>query len=200
MTLLWEAAHEAGMPKKGRQGAVQPISSRLRSIQQPDRCTAITRVGRRCRCRKAEGSEFCSFHDPVISAQIREKAQAKREAKKRELSSLPEGYLKTLSTIDGIADALDRLYREVRLGIVSPRTASVMLAIIDRLLEYDKLVSTVGRRRTSKKQRAKEVRQQVGKALNDLKQKEQKQRSGKVVQQSSRQATMGFASGMTSGS
>ncbi len=195
MTLLWEAAHEAGMSKKGRQGAVQPISSRLRSIQQPDRCAAITRVGRRCRCKKAEGSEFCSFHDPVISAQIREKAQAKREAKKRELSSLPEGYLKTLSTIDGIADALDRLYREVRLGIVSPRTASVMLAIIDRLLEYDKLVSTVGRRRTSKKQRAREVRQQVGKALNDLKEKNATQTIGNKVSPKTRQVTMSFTGG-----
>ena len=195
MTLLWEAAHDSGMSKKGRQGVVQPISSRLRSIQQPDRCTAITRVGRRCRCKKAEGSDFCSFHDPVISAQIREKAQAKREAKKRELSSLPEGYLKTLSTIDGIADALDRLYREVRLGIVSPRTASVMLAIIDRLLEYDKLVSTVGRRRTSKKQRAKEVRQQVGKALADLKQKSTSQTMGNKVSPKPRQATMSFTGG-----
>ncbi len=171
MTLLWEAARESSMKKDGKPTVVQPISSRLRGMQSPDRCTATTRIGRRCRCRKAQGSEFCCFHDPVISAQIREKAQAKREAKKRELSSLPEGYLKTLTSMDGISSALDRLYREVRLGIVSPRTAGIMLAIVDRLLEHDKLVSSGGQRRTSKKLRAKEVRKEVGVALDDLKQR-----------------------------
>ena len=167
--LLWEAVSTRKPPQQGRQTVIQPVTARLRSLQPPDRCTAVTRVGRHCRCRKAPGSEFCAFHDPVLSAQIREKAQAKREERRRQLGALPEGYLKTLTNVDGIASALDRLYREVRLGVVSPRTAAVMLAIVDRLLAYDKLVSTVGRHRVSKKRRALEVRQQVAKVLDEMK-------------------------------
>ena len=163
--LLWEAVGGKKPPHQGKQTITQPATAWLRSIQPPDRCGAMTRVGRHCRCRRAPGSEFCAFHDPVLAAQIREKAQAKREERRRQMGALPEGYLKTLTNVDGIASALDRLYREVRLGVISPRTASVMLAIVDRLLAYDKLVSAVGRRRANKKLRALEVRQQeIGRA------------------------------------
>lgn len=169
MTLLWEAVgNSKPISNRGKAGVVQPISTRIRSMQRVDRCSARTRAGRQCRCRKANGSEFCNFHDPEIAARIREAARAKREKRKQCLANLPEGYPKSLNSNDGIATALDTLYREVRLGVVSPRTASVMLSIIDRLLVYDKLVATHGRRKTSKKLRAQEVRQQLLEVIEEM--------------------------------
>ncbi len=169
--LLWEAVGgKKPQQSSTKSGVVRAVTTRrLRSIQAEDRCSALTRIGRRCRCRRARGSEFCNFHDPEIAAQIRERARLKREDKKRQLALLPDGFVKSLNSVDGIATALDSLYREVRLGVVSPRTASVMLAIIDRLLVYEKLVATVGKRRVTKRQRAFEVRQQLAEVLQDLK-------------------------------
>lgn len=166
--LFWEAVGSKKTGRASRVPVIQPITTRQRSIQNPTRCDGVTRIGRRCRCRRAPGSQFCSFHDPVISARIREKAAAKREARKRQLKALPEGYLKTITTPDGIARSLENLFREVRLGIVPPRTAQIMLGIIDRMLAYDRLVSTVGPRRASKKLRAREVRRQVAELLQEM--------------------------------
>ena len=166
--LLWEAVGGKRFRSQSSTPTIQPISTRVRSMQAGDRCTAHTRVGRQCRCRRARGSEFCAFHDPEISARIRAKAKAKREARKRQLASLPDAYLKTLTSPDGVGTALEHLFREVRLGVISPRTAQVMLAIVDRLLAYDRLLKTVGPRKANRKLRALEVRQQVMHLLEDL--------------------------------
>jgi hypothetical protein len=168
MTLLWEAFGKKRPDKPAVPSTVPAITTRLRSIQEESRCKARTRVGRPCRCRRAPGSEFCNFHDPVISARIREQARLQREEKKRMLAALPDGYSKPLYAVDGIPAALDTLYREVRLGVVSPRTAGLMLAIVDRLLVYDKLVGEKGPRRVSKKLRIEEVRAQLQAALEEL--------------------------------
>ncbi len=166
--LLWEAVSGNNVTKSPAQTKVKAISTRPRSLRVNDRCAAQTRVGRRCRCRKAHGSDFCNFHDPEISARIRAASAAKREAKKQQLAALPEGYLKTLANTDGIVNALENVYREVRLGVISTRTASVLLAIVDRMIAYDKLISTVGRRRTTKLQRAKELRMLVSDLMEDM--------------------------------
>ncbi len=168
--LLWEAVSGKKITKSGAgsQPAVKAISTRQKHMSVGDRCGAHTRVGRRCRCRRANGSEFCNFHDPEISARIRAASKAKRDARKQQLAALPEGYLKTLATTDGIVNALENVYREVRLGVISTRTASVLLAIIDRMIAYDKLISTVGRRRTTRLQRAKELRMLVNDLMDDL--------------------------------
>lgn len=166
--LLWEAVGGKNPRSGSNQPTVQVISTRVRSMQASDRCTAHTKVGRQCRCRRVKTSNFCAFHDPEISARIRAKARAKREARKRQLAALPKEYIKTLASPEGIGTALEHLFREVRLGVVSPRTAQVMLAIVDRLLAYDRLLKTVGPRKASRKLRALEVRQQVMHLLEDL--------------------------------
>jgi hypothetical protein len=168
MTLLWESFGKKRPDKAPAAAAIPVISTRLRSIKDDTKCSARTRVGRPCRCRKAKDSQFCNFHDPQIAARIREQSQAKRAEKKRMLASLPDGYSKPLYSVDGIPNALDTLYREVRLGVVSPRTAGLMLAIVDRLLVYDKLVGERGPRRVSKKLRIEEVRSQLAAALEEL--------------------------------
>ncbi len=166
--LLWEAVGGKKVPKKGVNAVAQPISTRLRSMQSSDRCEAMTRSGRRCRCRKAAESQFCNFHDPEISARIREKARQKREERKAQMAAVPTEYMKSLSSVDGITQALDCLFREVRLGVVSPRTAGMMLSIIDRVLVYDKLVRENGPRRVSKRIRALEVREQLAGVLEEM--------------------------------
>ena len=169
--LLWEAVGGKKPQHQQSKNAPKPIitTRRLRSVQPDDRCTATTRIGRRCQCRRAKDSVYCNFHDPEISARIREKARQKREERKAQLANLPDGYMKSLNTADGIASALDNLYREVRLGVVSPRTAQVMLAIIDRLLVYEKLLADNGRRRVNKKQRGQEIREQLAAVMDELK-------------------------------
>ena len=166
--LLWEAVGGKKVPKKGVHTVAQPISTRLRSMQSTDRCEAMTRSGRRCRCRKAADSQFCNFHDPEISARIREAARQKREERKQQMAALPTEYTKSLASVDGITQALDCLFREVRLGVVSPRTAGMMLSIIDRVLVHDKLVREHGPRRVSKRVRALEVREQLAGVLEEL--------------------------------
>ena len=168
MTILWEAFGRNSLSKVPPTGTVQAISTRQRSLQRDDICTARTHAGRQCRCRKARGSEFCNFHDPEISARIREQARLKREARKKQMAALPAGYLKSLNSPDGVPSALDNLFREVRLGVVSPRTANVMLSIIDRLLIHDKLVATHGKRRVSKQLRSQEVRRQLVEVLEEM--------------------------------
>jgi hypothetical protein len=165
---LWEAVGGKKVPKQSGGAVVQPISTRLRSMQSADRCEAMTRSGRRCRCRKARESQFCNFHDPEISARIRARAREKRAERKAAMVGLPREYMKSLGSADGIVQALDGLFREVRLGVVSPRTATIMLAIIDRLMIFDKLVQEGGRRRVNKRMRAQEVRAQLAAVLEDM--------------------------------
>lgn len=167
--LLWEAVGGKKVPKQGVPTKVQPISTRVRGMQAPDRCEAVTRAGRRCRCRKAAESKFCNFHDPEIAARIRECARQKRAERQAALAGLPTEYMKSLGSVDGIIGALDGLFREVRLGVVSPRTAGIMLSIIDRLMIYDKLVSEGAKRRVSKRLRAHEVRAQLAAVIEEMK-------------------------------
>lgn len=166
--LLWEAVGKKKIANKPAAGTVKAITTRHRHIQADDRCMANTRIGRRCRCRRASGSEFCNFHDPAIAAQIRERAKAKRETKRRQLAGLPEEYMRTLTSPDGIAHALEHLFREVRLGVVSTRTAQILLGILDRMLAYDRLLGTVGPRKANRKIRAREVHHQVMQLLEEL--------------------------------
>lgn len=167
--LLWEAVGGKKVPKQNVPTKVQPISTRLRGIQASDRCEAITRAGRRCRCRRAHESQYCNFHDPEIAARIRQRAREKRAERQAALAGLPVEYMKSLGSVDGIVAALDGLFREVRLGVVSPRTAGIMLSIIDRLMIYDKLVSEGARRRVNKRLRAHEVRAQLAAVIEEMK-------------------------------
>ena len=65
------------------------------------------------------------------------------------------------------------LINSIGMRAASPRprrkeTDSVLLAIVDRMIAYDKLISTVGKRRTTKLQRAKELRMLVNDLMEDM--------------------------------
>ena len=108
----------------------------LRSVRLPydKRCTAVTKAGTRCRGRIKPGSEFCFFHDPALTTERRRQMAAKG-TRKRRLAHLPDGYLRKLSNRRALADAMDRLYREIRLGRVTLEMGEVLFRILTRLLD-----------------------------------------------------------------
>ena len=99
------------------------------------RCSTITKSGKRCRGRIRGGSEHCALHDPaVVEARLHRRVSTKTIARRR-LSHLPDGYLRKLSNRPTIGEAMDRLYRELRLGMVSPEMGSVLFSILTRLMD-----------------------------------------------------------------
>lgn len=132
--LFWEAV----FPRRRRRPAIRPLEpTALRSVRLPydKRCVGVTKAGRRCRGRILEGSDYCTFHDPDISDQRRRDNASKGGRSQRRLSHIPDGYLRRLTDRASIGHAMDRLYREVRLGIVTPEMGAVLFGILCRLLD-----------------------------------------------------------------
>ena len=132
--LFWEAV----FPQRRRRPSIRPLEpTALRSVRLPydKRCAGVTKVGRRCRGRIVEGSDYCTFHDPDISAQRRRENASKGGRSHRRLSHIPDGYLRRLTDRASIGHAMDRLYREVRLGIVTSEMGAVLFGILCRLLD-----------------------------------------------------------------
>lgn len=99
------------------------------------RCAALTKSGRRCRARAREAQDFCPFHDPAVSPQRRRMNAAKGGRNRGRRAHLPDGYLRKLTDPAAVGSAMDRLYREVRLGIVNPAMGRAMLEILGRILD-----------------------------------------------------------------
>jgi len=102
-------------------------------------CAAATKPGRRCRGRIREGSDFCTFHDPALSEERKRLNSAKGGRSHRRLTHIPDGYLRKLTTRRAVGNAMDRLYREIRLGIVTPEMGRVLFEILTRLLDSSTL-------------------------------------------------------------
>ena len=132
--LFYEALGSRRRRKANRVSAVDPFVLRSARLPYDKRCIAMTRTGRRCRGRIREGSEFCSFHDPEVSQLQRQRNAASGGRGRAFLSHIPDGYLRKLSNRESVGHAMDRLYREVRLGSVTPEMGRVLLSILDRLL------------------------------------------------------------------
>ncbi|MCH7885720.1 MAG: hypothetical protein IIC01_10775 [Planctomycetes bacterium] len=133
--LLWEfltAPIENETEKSDQKSAIAP---RRRRLPYETRCSAITKAGRRCRGRIHKGSELCIFHDPVVAAKRQQRLAAKRRPGNRRLTHLPDGYLRKLSNRRSVGNAMDRLYREVRLGIITPEMGNVMFGILTRIID-----------------------------------------------------------------
>lgn len=135
--LLWEA-----LRSEGRKGvaAANPITTPVLT-REPKRkqCAATTRSGRRCKGMARLGEDFCPFHNPNLTAEQRREIASRGGRSRRRLSHLPDGYLRRLQTPAAVAEAMDRLYREVRLGLVEPAMGRTLLDILTRL--YDRLSS-----------------------------------------------------------
>ena len=175
--LLWETLI-AELPD---QNNIQPSSGNraggVRRLPYDRRCVAITKAGRRCRGRIRQGSEFCPFHDPELTAERRRRNAAKGGRCHHRLSHLPDGYLRKLTSKRAVGEAMDRLYREVRLGTVTPQMGRVLFGILTRLLDSgfcDRGEESV---RSSRKSKAERIRP----ALSDLLTREERRAWRKAV-------------------
>ncbi len=133
--LLWEALAIPAQ-KISELVSAEPLNSHSRRLPYDHRCSALTKSGTRCRGRIVrKTSEWCLFHDPEIAAKRRAAMQSKPRRMRAKLSRLPDGYLKKLSNRPAVGNAMDRLYRELRLGLITPTMADVLFRILSRLLD-----------------------------------------------------------------
>ncbi|MBI4719548.1 MAG: hypothetical protein HY763_17260 [Planctomycetes bacterium] len=132
--LLWEALQSLGRGRKVHHATAEPLAGCPR-LPFDKRCAAITRNGKRCKGRIREGSEFCCFHDPVLLTQRKQQPTTRVHRRRNRLSHLPDGYLRRLTSLRAVGQAMDRLYREIRLGTVTPEMGSVLFGILVRLMD-----------------------------------------------------------------
>ena len=133
--LLWEALANLNGPS-GTDPAHDPSTPvRVQRLPFDKRCSALTKSGARCRGQIRGAGEFCLFHDPEIAARRRAAQNDSRRTKHRRLSQLPDGYLRKLTNTAAVGQAMDRLYREVRLGIITTEMGTVMFNILTRLMD-----------------------------------------------------------------
>lgn len=145
--LLWEmlATSTREQVTNGSNGQANgPAVARTKRLPFDKRCAARTKTGSRCKGRIYRGPEFCFFHDPETADRRHKRGTSKAAKKRRRLMHLPDGYLRKLKSIAAIGDAMDRLYREVRRGVVMPEMGQVLLCILARL--QDSNLVTIGPR------------------------------------------------------
>lgn len=133
--LLWELV-SSKLPAE--QTATRPQQDQVRHYQRlpyDTRCSALTKAGRRCRGKIRRGTEFCPFHDPAMSPERRRRIAAKGGRSRNPLAHLPDGYLRKIKNRTDVGHCMDRLYREVRLGVVTPEMGGVLFNILCRLLD-----------------------------------------------------------------
>lgn len=150
-----------------------PTKSVLRSARLPydKRCAALNKRGKRCRARIRPGMDFCYFHDPEVPAEQRRRCASRGGRTRRRLTQIPDGYLRPLKDRASIGHAMDRLYREVRLGVVTPDMGRVLFNILCRLYDtavHDELFSA---NRTRGKGKLDRVRPKLNELLTQVEQR-----------------------------
>ncbi len=133
--LLWEMLSLSPDTVSSKPTNAETSHHRTRRLPYDKRCGALTKSGARCHGRIREGGEFCLFHDPRTIALRRRAMVNPQQARRRRLSHLPDGYLRKLSNLAAVGSAMDRLYREVRLGVITPEMGRVMFNILTRLMD-----------------------------------------------------------------
>ncbi len=99
------------------------------------RCRARTKDGNRCNGKVRANCDFCVFHDPAVVAKRKLNQQDPEKRRRRSLSHMPDGYLRKLTSRRAVGQAMDRLYREIRLELITPEMGYVMFRILTRLMD-----------------------------------------------------------------
>lgn len=136
--LFWEALDASRLPRFQKKESNKDIGSvTVETIRLPYdlRCCAKTKSGARCRGKIIVNSEFCLFHDPAMTAERRRRMAARAAQKRKRFTHLPDGYLRKLTTLSAVGEAMDRLYREVRRGDVTPEMGNVLFNVLTRLMD-----------------------------------------------------------------
>ena len=163
--LLWETlvARSAG-EQEVKSGSANRAGG-TRRLPYDKRCVAITKSGRRCRGRIRKDSEFCPFHDPALTAERRHRNSSKGGRNHHHLSRLPDGYLRRLTGKRAVGDAMDRLYREVRLGVVTPQMGNVLFKILTRIFDSGLCEDAGKSARSSRRSKADRIRPALAELL-----------------------------------
>ena len=132
--LFWEALTLPREPNGGLP-MTQPAALCPRRLPYDRRCAVVTKSGKRCKGRIRPGTDHCPLHDPALASQRRLRPTAKGGRAHRRLSHLPDGYLRKLTNRAADGNAMDRLYRELRLGVVTNEMGTVLFGILTRLLD-----------------------------------------------------------------
>jgi hypothetical protein len=133
--LLWEMLTRPVVREANGGGAIGQTVPVMMRLPYDTRCCVITKSGKRCRGRICKGSDYCPLHDPAV-VERREQGSAVARAKRRNrLVYLPDGYLRKLTKRAAVGNAMDRLYREIRLGIITPEMGGVLFGILTRLMD-----------------------------------------------------------------
>lgn len=162
--LLWEALTRPREPAQNRSKPVEPVLCPQR-LPYDRRCATVTKSGKRCRGRIRSGSEYCGLHDPALAESRQTRKASRTSAGRRRLSHLPDGYLRKLSNRATVGSAMDRLYRELRLGIVSTEMGSVLFGILTRLLDGGWVDSGVVAASAKRRSRADRLRPKLAELL-----------------------------------
>lgn len=133
--LLWETLAAGSTSQKRRRDVPYGQTTKAPRLPFDKRCAGITRAGKRCKGRIKTGSEYCSFHDPAMTSEHRKRNAAKGGRSRTNLAHVPGGYLRKVNSLRAVGDAMDRLYREVRLGIVTVEMGTVLFQILTRILD-----------------------------------------------------------------
>jgi hypothetical protein len=162
--LFWEALNSL---RRTLSSAPVNLPPAMRTPRLPfdKRCAAITKTGRRCRGRIRRDTEYCFFHDPEVSPQQRRHMCSKGGRNPRRLSHLPDGYLRKLKDRASIGEAMDRLYREVRLGVVTPEMGLVLFNILTRMLDSGLADIARGGKPPTRRTRADRIRPKLSELL-----------------------------------
>jgi hypothetical protein len=134
--LLWEALR-FDTPKTIKHEQSNASVKTAARLPYETQCAALTKSGRRCRGKILRHSEFCLFHDPKVAAKRRQSLTNGGASGRRRLSQLPGGYLRKLSTRTSVGTAMDRLYREIRLGMITPEMGKVLFGILTRIADTE---------------------------------------------------------------
>lgn len=162
--LLWEAVSTKTNGAK-KNGSVRAFPLRqTKRLKFDVRCAATTKSGKRCKGRIRRGSEYCTFHNPALSAEQRRGNAAKGGRSRCALSHLPDGYLRNLTNRTAVGQAMDRLYREIRLGIMTPEMGAVLFDILCRILD-SRLYGRNGAQPPKRRSKADRIRPKVSDLL-----------------------------------
>jgi hypothetical protein len=133
--LLWEHLGTMGRADAANDRAVSVVTRQTQRLPYDTRCAALNKSGKRCRGKVLPNREWCFCHDPESAAKRQARAANGTNWLRRRLSHLPDGYLRKLTDRRSIGLAMDRLYREVRLEIITPEMGRVLFDVLSRLLD-----------------------------------------------------------------
>ena len=163
--LFWEALRKPIKNRTNGSNGNNAVKLHVPRLPFDTRCPALTKSGRRCRGKIHQGREWCIFHDPELAAKRqRALAEARKPERRRRLSHLPDGYLRKITDRRSVGQAMDRLYREIRLEIITPEMGSVLFGVLTRTLDSG-LADLNGAPRAPHRTKAQRIRPKVRELL-----------------------------------